>query len=144
MDIAGLASPRTVPSETGRLLHRANDPSAARPAPADVLERIWVGEIDEAAGAALIVATAGAPDVLAAAAALCLSEAESAAWLHGATLERVARFRYEGWPSACARCAARIVPERFGWTRAPDGGGVALVHLDCGPGRPGRAAPTGA
>jgi hypothetical protein len=71
---------------------------------------------------------------------LGLTRMEWAAILHNASYNTVAKWRYEGWPTKCAECGKKIIPEKFGW-KAKDGkeGKGILIHIPClKPYRPGK------
>jgi hypothetical protein len=63
---------------------------------------------------------------------LGLSKHESTAYAHGAPLEELAQWRYEGWPNVCVDCGREIDIEKFGWFAGEEREGKsALSHITC-------------
>jgi hypothetical protein len=61
-----------------------------------------------------------------------LSDPESTAYGHGVPFEELAEWRYEGWPSTCARCGRPIDVEAYGWFAGEEReGNSVLVHIKC-------------
>ena len=44
-----------------------------------------------------------------------LSNTEWTAYADGLSLDELARWRYEGWPTECACCGKTINPKKYGW-----------------------------
>ena len=57
---------------------------------------------------------------------------EWTAYAHGATLQELATWRGNGWPTRCVLCGQIIDLARFGWRVASDGkGNSGLRHICC-------------
>ena len=66
------------------------------------------------------------------ASALGLSKYEARAYAHGAGLEDLVQFRYQGWPVKCAYCHLGIDFERdYWWFRRAKSEQPCLVHTHC-------------
>lgn len=60
------------------------------------------------------------------------SKDETAAYMHGASLEDLVTVRYRGWPSHCFRCGQTIDRTRGGWMfHHRERGGPELSHVVC-------------
>lgn len=97
----------------------------------DILEAILFGTLsDEDADDVLgeILDSTEAPN---AEALLGLSRVEWTAHGQGALWSEIARWRREGWPSACLACGRPINVERFGWRIVEVGGMSRLKHIRC-------------
>lgn len=58
---------------------------------------------------------------------LGLSPMEWTAFGQGAGFPQLAKWRYEGWPSSCQICGAKIQVDQYGWLLADEG----MRHLIC-------------
>ena len=65
---------------------------------------------------------------------LGLTPPETAAYSQGASMGDLLALRYEGWPSACAKCGQPVEHEQLRWWFVRDERGhVGLRHIDCPP-----------
>lgn len=61
-----------------------------------------------------------------------LSRYEATAYLHEATLEDLAKLRYEGWPTTCSRCHCPLDYKLEGWWFVHSEDAVPrLRHIEC-------------
>ena len=61
-----------------------------------------------------------------------MSADEQTAYLHGATLDVLARFRLQGWPTECCRCGAALHLAAEHWLYMLNQHvEPVLVHLEC-------------
>ncbi len=66
--------------------------------------------------------------------AVCMTESEYTAYLHGATLEALARWRRSGWPSECLFCGQPVRTDVHGWfaCEMPSQSGTwGIIHAHC-------------
>jgi hypothetical protein len=57
---------------------------------------------------------------------------EWTAFAHGASLQELATWRKDGWPTKCLACGKAIDVARFGWRIVDDGKGRSgLRHIRC-------------
>jgi hypothetical protein len=61
-----------------------------------------------------------------------LSRYEATAYAQGASLDDIARFRYEGWPNLCSKCKRSIDYREYGWwIDHNEDGSVQFHHIKC-------------
>lgn len=59
------------------------------------------------------------------------NEFERTASCLSCSFSAIAKWRYEGWPTACNKCGRKIIKEKYGWRCKIIDGKECLVHIDC-------------
>lgn len=101
----------------------------------DLLYELYSGITSLAEAEAIYDSIMGGEEAAAVADHLGLTPVEWTAYAHGVGFAELARWRHEGWPSACARCGQTIAVHRYGWLAREEREGVEgahhLVHVAC-------------
>lgn len=97
----------------------------------DLLEEVRAGILSEDQAGSLLEDALEMVEIGNVPRSLGFSRSEWMAYSHGVTPGELARWRHEGWPTACLQCEETIDPARAGWVARDTGQGHRLAHVRC-------------
>jgi hypothetical protein len=97
----------------------------------DILKKLYAGSITPNEAQKMLDEVLDSEGGGAIGSLLKIGDVEWTAYGHGAQLEEIARWRYDGWPTRCAVCGRKIHADLFGWLIMQYGGRSALRHVGC-------------
>jgi len=100
----------------------------------DILAELHLGTLSLADAEEFYESVMESEDAHNAQESLGLSRAEWTAFGQGVPFEELAHWRYDGWPTACARCKGNLDLDSSGWFALESGNEHTLVHVTCPPG----------
>ncbi len=96
----------------------------------DLIDEVQKGIITAGIAEALCEEAIAHYDHLYLGSAFGLTEAEATAFLQGANITQLVKWRVRGWPDHCSRCGMALVVEDYGWV-VSDGAEDQLLHVNC-------------